>query len=124
MAMNNRDRVGKAFDLLSEGLLDEVDEVMTRAYKTADWPAAWAKEDAQRRGGPLRTLTKHDVQVQLRAITEQGYHFKDVLSRTQQANPVSVQFQRRSQLLQRHANHYQYITIQKRTPLPHSKMRR
>ena len=42
MAMNNRDRVGKAFDLLSEGLLDEVDEVMTRAYKTVDWPAAWA----------------------------------------------------------------------------------
>ncbi len=84
MAMNNRDRVGKAFDLLSEGLLDEVDEVMTSAYKTADWPAAWAKEDAQRRGGPLRTLTKHDVQVQLRAITEQGYHFKDVLSRAQQ----------------------------------------
>ncbi|GAB2470412.1 Swt1 family HEPN domain-containing protein [Luteococcus sediminum] len=84
MAMNNRDRVGKAFDLLSEGLLDEVDEVMTQAYKTADWPAAWAKEDAQRRGGPLRTLTKHDVQVQLRAITEQGYHFKDVLSRAQQ----------------------------------------
>ena len=84
MAMNNRDRVGKAFDLLSEGLLDEVDEVMTQAYKTTDWPAAWAKEDAQRRGGPLCTLTKHDVQVQLRAITEQGYHFKDVLSRAQQ----------------------------------------
>lgn len=84
MAMNNRDRVGKAFDLLSEGLLDEVDEVMTRAYKTPDWPAAWAKEDAQRRGGPLRTMTKHDVQVQLRAITEQGYHFKEVLSRAQQ----------------------------------------
>ncbi len=84
MAMNNRDRVGKAFDLLSEGLLDEVDDVMTRAYKTADWPAAWAKEDTQRRGWPLRTLTKHDVQVQLRAITEQGYHFKGVLSRAQQ----------------------------------------
>ncbi len=84
MAMNNRDRVGKAFDLLSEGLLDEVDEVMTRAYRTVDWPAAWAKEDAQRRGGPLRSMTKHDVQVQLRAITEQGYHFKDVLSRAQQ----------------------------------------
>lgn len=84
MAMNNRDRVGKAFDLLSEGLLDEVDEVMTQAYKSTDWPTAWAEEDAQRRGGPLRTLTKHDVQVQLRAITEQGYHFKDVLSRAQQ----------------------------------------
>lgn len=84
MAMNNRDRVGKAFDLLSEGLLDSVDEVMTAAYGTPDWPAAWAQEDAQRRGGPARTLTKHDVQVQLRAITEQGYRFKDVLSRAQQ----------------------------------------
>ena len=84
MAMNNRDRVGKAFDLLSEGLLDEVDEVMTRAYKTPDWPGAWAKEDAQRRGGPLRTITKHDLQVKLRAITEQGRLFRDVLSRAQQ----------------------------------------
>ncbi|PPH37214.1 AAA family ATPase [Rathayibacter sp. AY1E3] len=84
MAMNNRDRVGKAFDLLSEGLLDDVDEVMTRAYRTTDWPTQWAQEDAQRRGGPLRTLTKHDVQVQLRAITEQGYHFKETLSRAQQ----------------------------------------
>lgn len=84
MAMNNRDRVGKAFDLLSEGLLDTVDEVMTRAYDTSDWPVAWARDDVQRRGGPLRTLTKHDVQVQLRAITEQGYHFKGVLSRAQQ----------------------------------------
>lgn len=84
MAMNNRDRVGKAFDLLSEGLLDKVDEVMTRAYNTADWPAEWAKGDAQRRGRPPRTYSKHDVQVQLRAITEQGYHFKDVLSRAQQ----------------------------------------
>ncbi|UKA69008.1 DUF499 domain-containing protein (plasmid) [Arthrobacter sp. FW306-05-C] len=84
MAINNRDRVGKAFDLLSEGLLDAVDEVMTRALGTSDWTAKWAAEEAQRRGGPVRTLTKHDVQVQLRAITEQGYQFKDVLSRAQQ----------------------------------------
>lgn len=84
MAMNNRDWVGKAFDLLFEGRLEVVDEVMTQAYKTPDWPAAWAKEDAQRRGGPLRPLAKRDVQVQLRVITEQGYHFKDVLSRAQQ----------------------------------------
>ena len=59
-------------------------EVMTQAYKTPDWPGAWAKEDAQRRGGPLRTLAKHDVQAQLRVSTERGYHFKDVLSRAQQ----------------------------------------
>lgn len=84
MRMTNRDRVSKAFDLLSEGLLDDVDDVMTRVYKTADWPAAWAKEEAQRRGGPLHAMTKHDVQVQLRAITENGYHFKDLFSRAQQ----------------------------------------
>ncbi|WOC63396.1 Swt1 family HEPN domain-containing protein (plasmid) [Paenarthrobacter sp. AT5] len=84
MAMNNRDRVGKAFDLLSEGLHDVVDQVMTAAYSTADWTSRWAEEDAQRRGGSARTLTKHDVQVQLRAVTEQGYRFKDVLSRAQQ----------------------------------------
>lgn len=84
MAMNNRDRVGRAFDLLSEGLLDVVDEVMTGAYSSSDWTTEWATDDAQRRGGPLRVLTKRDVQVQLRAITEQGYRFKDVLSRAQQ----------------------------------------
>ncbi|WP_276315051.1 DUF499 domain-containing protein [Microbacterium profundi] len=84
MAMNNRDRVGKGFDLLSEGLRDTVDEVMTTAYDTVEWPTRWAEEDAQRRSGPLRTITKHDVQVQLRAITEQGFRFKDVLSRAQQ----------------------------------------
>ncbi|MDU2596673.1 MAG: DUF499 domain-containing protein [Dermabacter sp.] len=84
MAMNNRDRVGKAFDLLSEGLIDVVDEVMTRVHSSSDWPTKWAEDDAQRRGGSPRTYTKHDVQVQLRAITEQGYHFKDVLSRAQQ----------------------------------------
>ncbi|MBF6276374.1 MULTISPECIES: Swt1 family HEPN domain-containing protein [Nocardia] len=84
MAMNNRDRVGKAFDLLAEGLQDVVDEVMTRAQGSSEWPTKWAEEDARRRGGPLRTFAKHDVQVQLRAITEQGYHFKDVLSRAQQ----------------------------------------
>lgn len=84
MAINNRDRVGKAFDLLSEGLLDVVDDVMTNSYSSTDWPEKWAVEDAQRRGGSLRTLTKHDVQTQLRAITEQGYRFKDVLSRAQQ----------------------------------------
>jgi hypothetical protein len=85
MAMSNRDRVGMAFNLLSEGLLDEVDEVMTRAYKTADWPTAWAQEDTQRWGGSLRMLTKHDVQVQLRAITEQGYP-----SRTRSPAPSMV----------------------------------
>jgi len=84
MAMNNRERIGRAFDLLSEGLLDAVDPVMTQAFDTSDWPARWAAEDAAKYGGAVRTMTKRDVQVQLRAITEKGFHFKDVLSRAQQ----------------------------------------
>lgn len=84
MAINNRDRVGKAFDMLSEGLFDEVDEVMTRVYSTSDWPQAWANEIAQKKGRQAHPMTKRDVLVQLRAITEQGYHFKDKLSRAQQ----------------------------------------
>lgn len=85
MAMNNRDRIGRAFDLLSEGLHDVVDEAMTRKYGSGDWNERWAAEDASRRGGPVRSITKQDVQTQLRAITEQGYHFKEVLSRPQQS---------------------------------------
>ena len=84
MALNNRDRVSRAFDLLSEGLQDVVDEVMTKVYGSADWPARWASEDARRRGRAPQIFTKQDVQVQLRAITERGYEFRDVLSRAQQ----------------------------------------
>src|SRR5690625_3225733 len=84
MALNNRDRVGKAFDLLSEGLHDVVDEVMTGVYETEDWTLSWAEEDARKRSAPLRAMTKRDVQVHLRAITEQGYHFREILSRAQQ----------------------------------------
>ncbi|WP_454168036.1 DUF499 domain-containing protein [Microbacterium lacticum] len=84
MAINNHERLYRAFDILAEGLEDVVDEVMTRAFGTADWPTKWAREDADKSGRPLQTLTKDDVQVQLRAITEKGFQFKDVLSRAQQ----------------------------------------
>ena len=85
MAVNNRDRISKAFDLLSEGLQDVVDEVMTKVYGSSQWPTMWADEDVRRRGSAPKILAKHDVQVQLRAITERGYEFKDVLSRAQQS---------------------------------------
>ncbi|PJM74972.1 Swt1 family HEPN domain-containing protein [Bifidobacterium simiarum] len=85
MAMNNRDRVGKAFDFLSEGLLDPVDDVMQRVYRTPDWTGAWALADQHKYGTPLRTLSKNDVQVQLRAITEYGREFNGILSRAQQS---------------------------------------
>lgn len=85
MAMNNRDRVGRGFDLLAEGLLDPVDGVMTEVFHTKDWSAAWALLDQQKHGGPLHTFSKNDVQVQLRAITEYGRSFNSILSRSQQA---------------------------------------
>lgn len=85
MAINNRDRVGKAFDFLSEGLTDPVGEVMSKVFRTPNWTDAWALADQQKYGTPLRELSKEDVQVQLRAITEFGREFNDILSRSQQA---------------------------------------
>lgn len=82
MAVSNRDRVGKAFDLLSEGLRDFVDEVMTGAMGT-NWNERWALDDSRRYGSNPRTFTKHDVQVQLRALTEKGSNFDGRLSRAQ-----------------------------------------
>ena len=56
MAMNNRDRVGKAFDLLSEGLLDEVDEVMTRA--TSSWGRITSRHGRSPEPGSSDTLVR------------------------------------------------------------------
>ena len=85
MAMNNRDRVGKAFEYLSEGLVDPVNKVMTKVFRMQNWPDAWAHYDQQNRGGSLHEMSTDDVQVQLRAITEYGRDFNGTLSRSQQA---------------------------------------
>lgn len=85
MAINNRDRIGRAFDLLSEGLYDLVDEVMSGKFGSSEWTEKWAESDALKYGTGTRSYTKHDVQVQLRALTEEGYQFRDQLSRAQQS---------------------------------------
>ena len=85
MAMSFRDRVGRGFELLAEGLADTVDEVMTSVFRTSDWNDAWAIRDAQNNGKPVRPMSKTDPAVMLRAITEYGRDFNDVLSRTHQA---------------------------------------
>ncbi|MBT1176116.1 DUF499 domain-containing protein [Bifidobacterium callimiconis] len=85
MAMNNSERLRKGFALLVEGLRDPVADVMSRLYGTADWTDAMARADQQKKGGPLRIIDENDVQTYLRAITEHGYNFKDILSRAQQA---------------------------------------
>ena len=85
MALNNRERITRAFDLLQEGLHDLVDEVMTRYFHTSDWPERMSAQDAQRYGRERRRLEKTDPQVQLRAITEYGREFSRELSRGQQS---------------------------------------
>ena len=85
MALTNSERIGRAFSLLSEGLLDLVDPVMTEVFHSEDWPTRLAEEDARKRGGPVQTLSKNDPHVHLRVITERGRAFSDVLSRSQQA---------------------------------------
>ncbi|MDR1077413.1 MAG: DUF499 domain-containing protein, partial [Propionibacteriaceae bacterium] len=86
MAMNNRDRVGKAFDLLVEGLADQVDEVMRQAFAGREnWNELWAANDAKKHGSPAKTYSKRDAQILLRAITDYGREFGAILSRPQQA---------------------------------------
>lgn len=83
MAQTNRERLTRAFDLLSEGLDPFVDGVMTDQMGP-DWNVRLAKQESDKRGFDV-TYSKKDVQVQLRMITEQGYLFKNDLSRDQQA---------------------------------------
>ena len=81
MALSNRDRISRGFELLAEGLEAPVDEVMTGAFGGHDdWNELWAARD-----GRGQTLSKSDPQVQLRAITEFGREFAGLLSRPQQA---------------------------------------
>lgn len=85
MALSNRDRVGKAFELLAEGLRDPIDEVLTAALGP-DWNQQMARDDAARHGDTaVRQASKDDVQLQLRMITERGRVFRNVLSRAHQA---------------------------------------
>ncbi|MDR1422727.1 MAG: DUF499 domain-containing protein [Coriobacteriales bacterium] len=79
MALSNRERVGKGLDLLAEGLYDVVDEAMTREFSSLDWNELWSRQINLN-----YTLSKNDVSTHLRAITEKGFCFKDVLSRGQQ----------------------------------------
>lgn len=74
MAINNRDRIGKAMDLLAEGLLPYVDHHMAAASTGKDWVELLAARLNQRNGSNF-TVDKTDLQVQLRCITEEWRAF-------------------------------------------------
>lgn len=74
MAINNRDRVQRAIDLLAVALEPFVDQHMSAAAKGKDWIELLETRDNQRNGTP-RTLEKTDLQVQLRCLTEEWRNF-------------------------------------------------
>lgn len=84
MAINNREKLTRAFDLLAEGLFDVVDEAMTSALGP-DWNEQQARYYAQKHGTEPRPLAKTDPSTQLKMITERGRDFNDVLTRSQQS---------------------------------------
>lgn len=86
MALSNRDRVSKGFDVLSAGLLDFVDRQMTSASDGIgiDWIEVIEKRD-ETKNGVKKKYEKEDPAVQLKVITEEWRVFGKVLSRAQQS---------------------------------------
>lgn len=85
MAASNRDRVGRGFELLAEGLLPFVEQHMSAAAPSgADWLALLAARDGSR-FGTAKDLSKTDPQLLLRVLTEEWRVFKDRMSRVEQS---------------------------------------
>ena len=85
MAINNRERVGRGFEILAEGLGRFVDEVMTAAAPAGqDWAKLLENRDAAKHG-VSKTYEKNDPQVQLKVLTEEWRLFKDSLSPVDQS---------------------------------------
>ncbi len=70
MAISNRDRVSKGFDILSAGLLDFVDRQMSSAISGIgdDWVQILEKRD-EVKNGAKKIYEKDDPAVQLKVIT-------------------------------------------------------
>jgi predicted AAA+ superfamily ATPase len=86
MALSNRDRVGRGFELLAEGLEPFVDPRMARAAGTIgeDWAKLLEARD-EAKHGTRKVYEKSDPQVLLRVLTEEWRVFKDELSRADQS---------------------------------------
>lgn len=86
MAINNRDRIARAFELFAEGVGPFVDQHMSAAMPAGsaiDWTDMIAARDEQR-FGRRPVITKHDPQLLLRMILEEWRVFKDTLTRSHQ----------------------------------------
>jgi len=86
MAISNRDRVSKGFDVLSAGLMAFVDRQMSSATEGIgdDWIQIIEKRD-EAKNGVKKNYEKEDPAIQLKVITEEWRVFAKVLSRAQQS---------------------------------------
>lgn len=86
MAVSNRDRVGKGFELLAEGLEPFVNEKMSLAFSAENqhWVEVIESRDSAKNGSS-KHLEITDPAFQLRMITEEWRIFGKYLSRAQQS---------------------------------------
>jgi predicted AAA+ superfamily ATPase len=85
MAMSNRDRVGRGFEILAAGLGPFVDAAMTSAAPAGrDWVEMLQARDATKHGSE-RKYSRTDPRFLLIVITEEWRAFKNQLSRAEQS---------------------------------------
>ena len=85
MALSNRDRVGRGFEFLAEGLAPFVNARMTAAVSEgADWISIMEAREQTKNGG-AKKFAVNDPGFLLRVITEDWRVFKDHLSRVEQS---------------------------------------
>lgn len=86
MAISNRDRIGKGFEILADGLFTFVNEKMSAAFadETDNWIQAIENRDATK-SGTKKNFELIDPAFQLRMITDEWRIFSKYLSRAQQS---------------------------------------
>ena len=84
MALSNRDRVGRALEVMAGGLEPFVDRHMAAALPSGrDWLQVMT--DRARRDGRPATMVRSDPRLLLQVIGEHGRAFRDSLSKTELA---------------------------------------
>ncbi len=85
MATSNRDRIGRGFELLADGVLPFVEQHMAAATPGGrDWLDVLAARDAAK-FGTSKSVSKNDPHLLLRVLTDEWRVFKDHLSRVEQS---------------------------------------